>query len=88
MYFTEAPRHIASMRDALLARDSATLKRAAHTLKSSSANLGAVQLAASCKAMEMQAAAEQLEGAEQLIGRIELEYSRAHAALAKQTASA
>jgi HPt (histidine-containing phosphotransfer) domain-containing protein len=88
LYFRDSPRHICTMREALAARDAVALKRAAHTLKSNSANVGALQLAASCKAMEAQSSAEPTGEAEQLIARIELEYSRAHAALAKQTAGA
>jgi HPt (histidine-containing phosphotransfer) domain-containing protein len=61
--------------------------RAAHTLKSSSANVGALQLAASCKAMEAQTGVEQFDHAEQLISRIELEYSRVYDALSKHSAS-
>jgi two-component system sensor histidine kinase/response regulator len=87
MYFKDAPRQILSMRSALVARDGNTLMRAAHTLKSSSANVGALRLAASCKAMETQAGAEQLDQAEQLISRIELEYSRVYDALSKQSAT-
>jgi two-component system sensor histidine kinase/response regulator len=87
MYFKDAPRQILSMRSALVARDGNTLMRAAHTLKSSSANVGALQLAASCKAMEAQTGVEQFDHAEQLISRIELEYSRVYDALSKHSAS-
>jgi HPt (histidine-containing phosphotransfer) domain-containing protein len=82
LYFADAPRQISSMRDAIAAADRTTLKRSAHTLKSNSANLGALQLAALCKEMETRAGSESLDGAEDSIVRIELEYAHVRVALA------
>jgi len=80
LYFVDAPRQILSMRDALAADDDAALKRAAHTLKSSSGNLGALALAGSCKELETAGAAHP-GTAGLLITRIERDYEQAHAAL-------
>jgi CheY-like chemotaxis protein/HPt (histidine-containing phosphotransfer) domain-containing protein len=88
LFFTDAPRQILSMREALAAGDTRTLKRSAHTLKSNSANLGAVKLALACKEMEACAGAAQLERAEQSIDAIEVEFARVRDALEAQTAHA
>jgi CheY-like chemotaxis protein/HPt (histidine-containing phosphotransfer) domain-containing protein len=88
LYFKDTPQQILLMRASLAAGDSDALMRAAHSLKSNSANLGALQLAKWCKEMEAQAGAAHLENAEQSITRIELEYARVRAALADQTARA
>jgi len=88
LFFEDTPRQILFMRDALAAGDSNALKRAAHSLKSNSANLGAVQLARWCKEMEAQAGVEHLENAEQTISRIEVEFNRVSPALSDQLARA
>jgi CheY-like chemotaxis protein/HPt (histidine-containing phosphotransfer) domain-containing protein len=86
LYFVDAPRQILTMRDALAAGDDLALKRAAHTLKSSSANLGALDLAGSCKKME-DAGAAHPGTAELLIARIELDYAQVRAALSSVRSS-
>jgi HPt (histidine-containing phosphotransfer) domain-containing protein len=51
-YLEEAPRLLAEARAALAAGDAATVQRAVHTLKSTSATFGAMALAESSKALE------------------------------------
>jgi HPt (histidine-containing phosphotransfer) domain-containing protein len=51
-YLDSTPGLFAAMQQAAAAGDSAGLQRAAHTLKSGSANMGAMQLAALCKGLE------------------------------------
>jgi CheY-like chemotaxis protein/HPt (histidine-containing phosphotransfer) domain-containing protein len=85
LYFRDAPQQIVSMRDALVAADATVLRRAAHTLKSNSGNLGATGLAAVCKELEARAASAQLDGADEFIARIQSEYERVHAALRAET---
>jgi PAS domain S-box-containing protein len=51
-YLASAAKLIADAREALAADDVARLRQAAHTLKSSSANLGAAELARRCAAVE------------------------------------
>lgn len=46
LYLNEVPRLLASMRNAITGNDRVTLKRTAHSLRGSSANLGVVQMAA------------------------------------------
>jgi HPt (histidine-containing phosphotransfer) domain-containing protein len=86
LYLNDAPHLVQSMREAVAAEDRGALQRAAHTLKSSSANLGALQLAELCKEMEVQARADRLVDPEQWISQIEREYARVRAALSNQIA--
>ncbi|MEA3203382.1 MAG: hypothetical protein QOI63_1057 [Thermoplasmata archaeon] len=65
-YLGEAPRLLAEARQALAAADALTLQRAAHTLKSTSATFGALQLAEASKAIEQAARGGKLATAEQL----------------------
>ena len=86
LYLADAPQLSQSMRDAIAAGDSAALQRAAHKLKSSSANLGALKLAELCKEMEARAGGDVLVNAERWFSLIEREYARVRAALPEQTA--
>ncbi|MCK5544075.1 MAG: response regulator [Desulfobulbaceae bacterium] len=61
--------------------DGAALCEAAHSLKSSSANLGAVSMAAVCKKLEDMGREGRTDAAKALIGRIESEYKSVSAAL-------
>jgi HPt (histidine-containing phosphotransfer) domain-containing protein len=88
LYLEDSPRLAQCMRNAITAGDSSALQRAAHTLKSSSANLGALTLARMCNEMEVQARAEHLVDAEQRINLIEREYARVRVALPNQGARA
>jgi HPt (histidine-containing phosphotransfer) domain-containing protein len=51
-YVSEGSEHIRAMADAVGAGDVAGLVRPAHTLKSSSASIGALRLAAVCRSIE------------------------------------
>jgi signal transduction histidine kinase/CheY-like chemotaxis protein/HPt (histidine-containing phosphotransfer) domain-containing protein len=52
MFNLDAPRLLSAMRNAIAANDADALQRAAHTLKSTSANVGAMLLAAYCREIE------------------------------------
>ncbi len=52
IYLADAPVRIAAMRDAIASGNADVLRLAAHTLKGSSASLGASHLAALCKELE------------------------------------
>jgi HPt (histidine-containing phosphotransfer) domain-containing protein len=80
-YFEEAPRLLADMRAGLEAGDAARLQRAAHSLKSNSADFGLSRLAQRCKELEAQARAKRLEGAEDGLAQAEREYQQGRAAL-------
>jgi len=80
-YFDDSPRLLAAMQEAFSAGNTENLRRAAHSLKSSSANFGAVRLSKKCKELEDIGKAGVLEGAAEQIGQIVAEYEKARAAL-------
>lgn len=65
-FLEEAPKLIAEGRQAAAASDAATLQRALHTLKSTSATFGALPLSAAAKAIEQAARAGAIASAAQL----------------------
>ncbi|MCX6897590.1 MAG: Hpt domain-containing protein [Verrucomicrobia bacterium] len=78
---TDTAKRLVVMRETLAAGDSTGLKRAAHTIKGSGLNVGASNLAASCLQLEQLAGSGKLEGAAELIARIEEEFKRVVAEL-------
>jgi len=80
-YLTDAPALFAQMRSALAAADAETFRRAAHSLKSNSASLGALTLSALAKDLEMMGKAANLKGAAAKIAAADVEYVRVQAAL-------
>ena len=66
---------------ALGASDGNKLRRAAHSLKGSSGNLGAIRLAELCGEVEVRAEHNDLEAVRQLIPAIEIEYQKVLSAL-------
>ena len=76
-----SPRLLATMQDAVSAGNAENLRRAAHSLKSSSASFGATRLSEKCKELEDMGKAGALEGAAERIGQIAAEYDEARAAL-------
>jgi HPt (histidine-containing phosphotransfer) domain-containing protein len=72
---------LADVRRGLETGDAATLRRAAHTLKSTSAQFGATDLAALCKQIEALAAAGDVQAAAPLIERVVRDYPAVEAAL-------
>lgn len=73
---TDTAKRLVVMRETLAAGDFTGLKRAAHTVKGSGLNVGASNLAASCLQLEQLAGSGKLEGAAELITRIEEEFKR------------
>ncbi|MBL8407073.1 MAG: Hpt domain-containing protein, partial [Candidatus Accumulibacter sp.] len=74
---------LAQIRAAADAGDAEALRKAAHGMKSSSANVGADALAALCKALEMIGRSSTVEGARPLLTSAEEELPRVLAALAE-----
>lgn len=81
LYFESAPDLIARLRSGLAAGDCDAVRVAAHTLKSSSANLGATALAELCKQLELAARAGAIGPAVPDAQAIEREYEAVRAAL-------
>jgi HPt (histidine-containing phosphotransfer) domain-containing protein len=65
------------MQEAARADDRDALFRAAHTLKSASANLGAFPLSDLCRDLEMKSRMNVMENAEFLVSQIDREYGKA-----------
>ena len=75
IYFESSPKLLQTLRDAVAGDDAAeTIERAAHSLKSSSANLGATKLAALCGGLEEMARENRTEGANAILIEIEKLY--------------
>jgi CheY-like chemotaxis protein len=81
LYIENTPKLLANMRQAVVQGDADLLARAAHTLKPSSAILGAIPLAALCEELEGMGRAGAMEGTSNKLERVEAEYERVKAAL-------
>src|SRR5215470_4159529 len=75
IYLNNAPLLLNTMRDAVAHSDALALQRAVHSLKSSSANVGALQLAAFSKEMEALGKAQSMAQAVPLLATMEAEYA-------------
>lgn len=74
LYLRNAKKLMESMQSSIVSKDATVLRRTAHTLKSSSANLGAFGLSDLCREMEMLAKTNNLERAEKLLATMEHEH--------------
>jgi HPt (histidine-containing phosphotransfer) domain-containing protein len=74
-FFSDTPPRIEAVRASLARGDSGGLGRAAHSLKGSSGNFGALRLQAICADVERLARAGQLHGLPWLVERLEAEYA-------------
>ncbi len=87
LYLEASPPQVEEARTAFLARDFPTLTRAVHTLKSSSANIGALRLSGLCHDYETDLREGRTQdGADRLSG-IEAEWSRVRVALGQMLQS-
>jgi CheY-like chemotaxis protein/HPt (histidine-containing phosphotransfer) domain-containing protein len=80
-FLADAPTLIATLRRSLDEQNSEELRRAAHTLKSNGATLGAGTFAELCRTAEQRAKAGELDGLGELVDRIEQEYGPLEEAL-------
>jgi CheY-like chemotaxis protein/HPt (histidine-containing phosphotransfer) domain-containing protein len=80
-FIAEAPRLITEAHRCLSQNRATDLRRAAHTLKSNSATFGAMALSALARELEYSARDNDLEGAGDLLARIETENNQARLAL-------
>ena len=81
LYLTSTPTLLQTMREAESGRDAEKLKAAAHSFKSSSANMGALKLADACLELEALGRAGSTEGALPLLMQVEEEYRMVREAL-------
>jgi HPt (histidine-containing phosphotransfer) domain-containing protein len=80
-YLGDSPTLIAELRAGLASGDAAVVRRAAHTLKSTSASVGATRLATICREIEAAAAADDLGELGPRADRAATEYEAVAAAL-------
>ncbi|AIY42258.1 Sensory box histidine kinase/response regulator [Collimonas arenae] len=81
MFDKDGPRLLAEMNNAAWSGQAEALRHAAHTLKSTSANVGAVVLSACCKEIEQHARTANVDAAAALLSTANEEFNRALAAL-------
>jgi CheY-like chemotaxis protein/HPt (histidine-containing phosphotransfer) domain-containing protein len=82
-FLADAPNLLATLRRSLDEKDADELRRAAHTLKSNAATLGAGSFSELCRELEGSAKSGELEGASELVDRIERDYQQLQDALAE-----
>jgi len=73
-FLQDTPRQLAALREAVALSDPATIRKTAHSLKSSSANVGADALARLFKDLEHMARTGRDEGAADLLAQLEREF--------------
>lgn len=83
-YLADSDPIISRLKDALLADDREVVRRSAHSLKSSSANVGAIRLSEMSKELEMNCADTIHDDAARLITAIESEFLRVKETLHKE----
>jgi HPt (histidine-containing phosphotransfer) domain-containing protein len=76
---------ISQLHNCLAANDVQALQKSAHSLKSSSANVGAVKLSEMSKLLEQKCRRSQLENIEALITSIEYEFVKVNEGLKKES---
>lgn len=81
LFLSDTPERIRALRESLDKKDPTMLERAAHALKSSSANLGALGLSALFRDIEAAGREKDLQRAASLVARTRPEFERVEAAL-------
>ena len=82
IFLEDTPLRITELEESLQAGDVTRFTRAAHSIKGSSSNLGAMALRAAAEKLEHQARSDGLANVETLLASVKTEFARAHAALA------
>jgi len=81
LYLADAPQRMSEIEQALASGDWKLLERAAHTLKSASANIGALSLSALCQELELKARSCDAQVCTSLYRRSSETYGRVESAL-------
>jgi signal transduction histidine kinase/DNA-binding response OmpR family regulator len=80
-YLKDTPPHLQALRQALAAGDTEQLRKTAHSLKSSSANVGALTLSQRCKDLEQLVRSNTTAGAAELLADMERSFQAVRQAL-------
>jgi histidine phosphotransfer protein HptB len=81
IFLADTPRRIVELEQCLAAGDAAGFSRAAHSIKGSSANLGAVALRAAAEQLERRAHQQGLGEIAPLLASLQVEFARAESEL-------
>ena len=81
IFFEDTPLRIAELDQSLADGDATRFTRAAHSIKGSSSNLGAMALRAAAEKLEHRARSAGLGEVSALLAEVKVEFARAHAAL-------
>ncbi|MEQ8963835.1 MAG: Hpt domain-containing protein, partial [Coleofasciculus sp. C2-GNP5-27] len=81
VFLTETPALIQGMETAIIQGDATGLEESAHTLKSSSASLGAIPFSEYCEKLERMGENEQLTTASEVVSRLKREFEQVKVAL-------
>ena len=84
LFLADVPPQLVALRKAVDAGDAHSVERIAHTLKGSSANIGAVRMQALCTELEEIGRSEELRAAPGLISRLEEEFGRVRAVFVEE----
>ncbi len=85
IYIEDTPKRIADLKSSLAAGDVSTFTRSAHTIKGSSANVGAFALKGVAERLEALSRREGLKGMPTLVADCEAEFAKASVELRKLT---
>jgi histidine phosphotransfer protein HptB len=83
IFLEDTPLRIRELEQSLAAGDPAKFTRAAHSIKGSSANLGAMALRAVAEKLEHQSRSKGLVEVDELVAQVRDEFARAQAVLTK-----
>ncbi len=83
IFIDDTPQRLQEMRDAFAARDQSTFSRAAHSIKGSASNLGAMRLKSLAEKLEKAAKQASLDGLDAELPKMEAEFATARAELEK-----
>jgi len=87
-YMDNSEENLKAIRYAIQAKDTVTVGRTAHTLKGASSNIGAVNMIELSKQLEHLGTEETLEGAVDLIDRLDVEFVEVKSELEKELCGA
>jgi HPt (histidine-containing phosphotransfer) domain-containing protein len=85
IFLEDTPLRLAELDTSLAAGDTGKFTRAAHSIKGSSANLGAIQLKAAAEKLEAHSRREGLTGVGDLVATVKREFELARTALKQLT---
>lgn len=86
LFLKEADRHLATLKTGLAGRDAPLFARAAHTLKGSSGNLGALEMSRICEELQSVERTKDWSRAAELLPRLEAEFQAAKSELEAEKA--